>query len=163
MTSYLWREYTLQYDRTIPVVPDEPELVPTPKNTRRDLTNPLAPQKHSLLRSRIALRSPLPDVFLYVRERRRLVTRFEPEASHERRIRRALLYTESVCGWVIRGTVVVGTPPEDHRIHRNHERGISIRFSASQNRLRQLRRVRPVSGPESVFVTARSIERWTCQ
>lgn len=37
-------EYTLQYDRTVSVIPYELELVPAPKDARGNLANPLASQ-----------------------------------------------------------------------------------------------------------------------
>lgn len=130
--SHLWREYTLQHDLTIPIISDELNLVPTSKDARRNLANPLVSQKHGLLCSRIAICSSSSDVLLEERERRTFMTGFEPEASHEDRIRDALLYANTVSSWAIRDTVVVWTPSDEHRVYCDHERGESVRLGASE-------------------------------
>lgn len=75
-----------------------------------------------------------------------LVTCFKPETSHERGIRETLLHADTVSSWAIRNTVVVWTPSDEHRVYCDHERSESVRLGASEERLRELDRVRPVTG-----------------
>lgn len=80
----LWCQYSFQHDRSIPVIPDELEFIPTPKDARPSLAIPLASQKHGLLCGQIAISRPSSEVFLDVGEWWTFVTSFQSETSHKR-------------------------------------------------------------------------------
>ena len=144
--AHLHGQEPLHHHRPLPILPQEPHILPRPIRPIHDLLPPLHRQLNPLPRQPIPLRIQLPHPRRVVREPRRVLlrVRLPPLRLHERRVRQPDLDPDPVHEGQERAVEVRGAPPDRHRVDGDDERAVPARLRAVQKGQRVHVAARPV-------------------